>query len=597
MVLKKTWDKHQNFILALVWILLLVLAVSIRYDFYYDLNDDVLMKDILAGVYTGVPEGHNIQMLYLISAFISIGYRILRDLPWYGIFLCVCQFGSLFLIGRRSLTYCQSLWIKLGLLLLGTLLTGATLLPHLVYAQYTITATLLASAAAFLFYTADQTGTPLCYLRRNLPSILMVTVAYLIRSEMLLLVLPLICVAGVLRWSTEQKIFCKESFLKYLGVFGAILLGLLVGQGTHMLAYSAEEWKTFTTYFDNRTELYDFQILPEYEANQEFYESIGLNQSEQELLQNYNFGLDEEIDETLLGEIASYAADHRKAEQPFMDNLKESMGNYGYRLLHGSGQTVTAVWDAPDTDFPWNYLVISAYLSVVLLFLLQRKWWRIWEPAFLFLTRTTLWMYILMRRRYPTRITHSLYLMEFCILAAILLQGIGSSKWQKKNTAERKKQFGIAALALLAGLSLWGCTYTVRTVDLEQTRREQEGAPYEALLAYCQDHPEQYYFIDVYSTVSYSEKMFAGVDNELANHDIMGGWACKSPLYRKKLAAFQLSTMEEAILYNSNVYVIAENENSMQWLQQYYTDHDADITISPVDTIGDAMTVYQVVEN
>ena len=75
---------------------------ALRFDYYYDLNDDVLMKDILAGVYTGTPEGHNIQMLWLVSAFISLFYRMIGTLPWYGLFLCLCHFGSLFSDSKKK---------------------------------------------------------------------------------------------------------------------------------------------------------------------------------------------------------------------------------------------------------------------------------------------------------------------------------------------------------------------------------------------------------------------------------------------------------------------------------------------------------------
>ena len=54
MVLKDFYKKYENCIVALAWLLLLLLFVGIRYDYYYDLNDDVTIKDLMAGVYTGV---------------------------------------------------------------------------------------------------------------------------------------------------------------------------------------------------------------------------------------------------------------------------------------------------------------------------------------------------------------------------------------------------------------------------------------------------------------------------------------------------------------------------------------------------------------
>ena len=218
MKLKDVDSKRQNFIISVVLLLIPMIALACRFDYYYDLNDDVLMKEILSGNYTGVPEGHNIQMLWLISAAISLLYRIVRIAPWYGIFLCTCQFGALLLLLNRSFTICKSRKAKLTVGLVETLLFFALMMGHLVAVQYTVTCTMLAAAAAFWFLTSKPQEEPVKFIRSNIPAVLLVFLAYLIRSEMLLLVLPMICVAGVVKWSFEEKAFTKENFMKYHGV-------------------------------------------------------------------------------------------------------------------------------------------------------------------------------------------------------------------------------------------------------------------------------------------------------------------------------------------------------------------------------------------
>lgn len=46
----------RDMLFALAAALVCAIAVGYFYDCYYDLNDDVLIKDILAGAYTGTPE-------------------------------------------------------------------------------------------------------------------------------------------------------------------------------------------------------------------------------------------------------------------------------------------------------------------------------------------------------------------------------------------------------------------------------------------------------------------------------------------------------------------------------------------------------------
>ena len=145
MKLKDVDSKRQNFIISVVLLPIPMIALACRFDYYYDLNDDVLMKEILSGNYTGVPEGHNIQMLWLISAAISLLYRIVRIAPWYGVFLCTCQFGALLLILNRSFAICTSRKAKLTVGLVETLLFFSMMMEHLVAVQYTVTCTMLVS--------------------------------------------------------------------------------------------------------------------------------------------------------------------------------------------------------------------------------------------------------------------------------------------------------------------------------------------------------------------------------------------------------------------------------------------------------------------
>lgn len=585
MACKSFLKKKENCILTLLFLGILLLVSAIRYDYYFDLNDDVLMKDILAGIYTGDPEGHNIQMLWLISALISVFYRVVRVLPWYGMFLCFCHFLSIGLIVHRSLLLTEQMeafgkkirLLKGFLFLTEFFFALSFLMPHLVCAQYTVTCSMLAAAAAFLFLTTDITLPAGAFIRRNIGTVLLVFLAYLIRSEMLLLLLPLICAAGVIKWSMEKKIFTGEHMIKYLSVIGLILLSVGIGQGTHKIAYGSSEWQKFNEFFDNRTELYDFQILPEYEANKEFYESIGLTEMERELLANYNFGLDEEIDEDLVLKVADYAASIRQAERPFLQNLMDSLKSDYRRMCYGPSHN--------ESDYPWNYMVILAYVAVLVLSLMDgekkmpaRTSSAALRLGFLFAVRMTLWLWLIMRDRVPVRISHSMYFMELCILSAL-----GLILWIRMAADDRSRKkgsvTGMICLAAVLLYSVMALPFTIRSLDLDTQAKAERNLPYQELYQYLRQQSDDFYFIDVYSSVGYTEKMFVDVDNSLANYDIMGGWACKSPLQRKKLAAFGISNMEEALLTQDNVYYVQEKGADTKWLIRYYRDHGREITL------------------
>lgn len=603
MVLKTCYKKYENQIIAAVLILVLGLMAAIRYDFYFDLNDDVVMKDILAGVYTGVPESRNIQMLYPISLIISLLYRIFPYAPVYGIFLCFFQFFSMYLIAERSLSFRSNTPSKLLIACMEGFIVLAMVFEHLIFVQYTFTSGLLAGTAAFLFITTENGLPAKKFLQKNVLTLVLVFLAFLIRSEMLLLLLPLICVAGVYKWSKEQEIFSKDNLRKYLTIIGGIAIGLVIGYAFNEAAYSSEKWNTFMEYFDSRTELYDFQGIPSYENNERFYRKLGYTESEQEMLfEQYNFGLDETVDAGTLSGIAQYQAQLRSEKETVKDNLVRSIKDYWYRCFQREARE----------DYPFNVFVILTYLSVFISGIwndicsgagkAENKesailWRNLWKLLFLGAVRTVLWMFLLMRGRTPERITHSLYFMELSVLWGMLhveCEGIEAKIYGKiKATVVFRIIFLVTAAASLC--------LVLPAADKEYQAREEANVTDWEMKEYCRSHKDNFYFIDVYSSVSdpvtsipYSEKLFTWNSNTVSNYDIMGGWLVKSPLYQKKLDAFQISTMREGLAYDEKVYFMAELEKGTDYLIDYYMDQDITVEAKLVDTINGIVGVYQI---
>lgn len=231
MTLKGLYRKYENGISAGIMIVLHVVLLGICFDVYYDLNDDLMMKDIMAGVYSGVPDGHNMQTLYVLGAFISLGYRLCRTIPWYGLFLCLCQFGCFYLVGMRLCALMENKKGRLGMMFLLSLLFWAVCLPHLVNVQYTITCAMMSGTAVFLFVTTSGGLSMRQFITRNIPSVILVILAYQLRTEMLLLTFPFIGLAGIVRWAREEQVFAKENWRKYGAVLGIMLAGMLLSQG------------------------------------------------------------------------------------------------------------------------------------------------------------------------------------------------------------------------------------------------------------------------------------------------------------------------------------------------------------------------------
>ena len=598
----KKLQGHVSLIIAVIATLAAMIVTGLSGDYFFDLNDDVLIKDILSGAYTGAPEGHNIQMLYPISLFISLFYRLGVNIDWYGIFLCGLQYLCFGVVVFKSVELTEDVRKKAVVALAEFVFIMGFFMPHLLFVQYTVVCGVLSATAAFLIITADEKGI------ENSLALVFIIVAFLLRSEMLLLTLPMVGVAILIKFLCVSKETgnINSSLGKYT-IFCIVIIGaLLIGTFLNNLAYSSPEWKEFNRFFDNRTELYDFQFIPDYAENREFYESIGLSESQQKLLTNYNFGLDDSINADVLAKVAEYAKSIKGEEAPFFVRLKDSVKQYIYRLHHVE---TLRTYEYPMTDFPWNILVLILYPAVLVVSMLAdestgSRRTRLGRILFflitLFACRTALWLFIIIRGRDPIRITHPLYLVEILILLGMLLN-------EERHGKKASEVAALVAMAVMLVIGVFALPMQLNITKKEQLLRSEMLANYGKLEEYVRNHDDSFFFYDVYTSVSYasvaegevatySEKLFENVDNSCYNRDILGGWASKSPLAIKKLKDAGFDNASEALLEPGSYFVQNKTE-SVDWLVDFYVEKGMDVRIIQEDTVADIFGIYSISEN
>ena len=642
---KQFLKKHENCILSLAMALILAGILAARFDFYYDLNDDVLIKDILSGVYSGTPDGHTMQLLYPLGALLALLYRGL-SIPVFGAFLLFCQFGSIWAVGYRSTVLvdeeraardgapfapgmcsaasaarlaepavcsawnitAERLGVKGVLLLAEALFWFAAMGSHLVYLQYTVTAGMLAGAAIFWVVTAKG--------KERFWALLLYWLSFCLRPEMALLCLPLAGAGGLCIWGREKQIFSKESLRHYLGLFAALVIGMGVFYGLDVLAYSDPNWKDFRQFFDERTILYDYHLdfIEQYDENREAYEETGVSRTLQEMLKNYNFGAADEIDTQMLSSLAVHAK-KTDAKESVLSQVKKAI----WRLVHEN-------W-LSKSDLPWNFVwlaVVFAWCSCCLQ-KGNRRYFR--QPVFVFCVGGMLWSYLLMQGRMVDRVTHPLYLAQ--ILLAAGLWGTAGNRQLKMRTAEKCDAVGHtdaatgAAIvcsdvenadvshnvntrstgrihsvmtAAVCGVILLLCILRVpgmwQGVAREQTRRETVNQTNEDVFAYCEKHASTLFLEDVYSTVAYSEKIMLDRDKPF-NYDLLGGWLVKSPLTKQKLSAFEYVSMGEAVRSSEKVCLLADEGTDMSWLTEYLEERGEPGMLLRIGSAGEGVEVYQ----
>ncbi len=579
---------------AFAFTVLLALLFAVQFDFYYDLNDDTMIKDILSGAYTGRPSGFCIQMLYPLGWCIALLYKAIPTVAWYGLFLCLCQFGVFFLIAVRLLSRMRRLWSQIAALVVETVLVLGLFLRQFVVIQYSVTAGICMAGAVFLFLTAPNTDKPSVFFRRNLLPLMLVVLSFMIRTEVCFMLLPFLLLAGMAKWCGEERFFTVANFRKYLTLIAAAVLCMAAVYSLDLLAYSGSEWSSFRSFFDARTKLYDFYGLPEYEQHQDFYESIGLSRESYTLLENYNFALDESIDTWRLEAIVSYQ--EQLAQEGI--GLKETFG------LVSKKSFKEALWQYKNQLQSRHSLVSMTIIVLYLLYVLlcvvpARGKVRVnavfWLLVLVFV-RSILWLYLYMVDRLPDRVTIPLLMMELVVLLGFWLGENGhavrqpsASVYIEAISVSRAAKIIVTLLcAAGAALVLLG---SLRSVQAEYDRRAAADARWNAMMDYCRKNGNNYYVIDVYSAtsyqgVSYSEKIFTDVNNSYKNFDYCGGWAAKSPLARQKLARHHFRDLQNALI--GTAYFVVQPGKQLDWIVQYYQKRGITVTPKCVNQIRTA---------
>ena len=516
-----------NILLALYIALITWGIVAVGFDFFYDLNDDVLIKDILSGAYTGTPSGYNNQMMYPISVLIAGLYRLIPSVPWYGIILMGGLATSVYIIVYRLLCYTLNIWIKLAMSIFTVLFILGVYLDEITNMTYTVVSAMLATAACVWVLTDNNLR-----LRDNIVPIVLCIISFNIRSEMFLLMCPYMAAVAIIKFIFDLS---KKTLHNLSEIAVVILAGIVITFLIDTIAYSRSEWREYRRLFDARTEVYDFTGIPEYDTNEDFYESEGITREQWQLLVDYNYALDENITADTLEKIASYV---RSGEAKDANGDPYTRANVGIKTA--IGQYIRSIVDftADPMYMPLRLIVTLLFIALIILSVLSRRGDTLVGLAVVFLCRSVPWIYFYYSGRPVERLSHPMFFIEAAILLTMLCQ-----------TKIGRLDKGLVYLTLILILVL--CVVNLKTEwgEMAQQMREREevNASYEKLCGHTTT-TEGYYLIDVYSTVDFTEKVFAPQADK-SNQMLAGGWMAGSPLDAKKEKDYELAHPDAARLF------------------------------------------------
>lgn len=606
------WKYRWYFLIAGL-VLAIFIGIGILCPMVFYLNDDVAIRSILSGGYTGTPDGHGIYMKYPLTGIISLLYGLAGSIPWFSLMLSGCFVLSAsavlcrvytLLAGENAADHAPGkkrgahAVIAAGIFCIMIFLCAALFLPHFIYMHYTIAASALGASALFLVITHSGEGRGsgsrsdgIC--SRILLPILLLLLCYCIRSQVFYLLLPYLGVAVL--WQ-----LCRGGMKKQMLFLGLLAAGWLVCAAANDFLY--REWQEYEEYNDSRTLLYDYTWYLPYEKYEHVYEELGLARPQYDIIERYATALDASLDSGVLRQTAEASAAVRDSGRSFTSNLKECLQAYYNHVRY--------------EDTTYKYLVAAGYLAVFLC-LLPRKDRRIFYGRRIFhgkkafqgkkllllgcmgAGRNLIWLYLIWQGRFPERIYVPLYLLEILMLAGMLLTSVdmeerpsmeekpsGGEKHSRENVKNKKTGCLLyySAIVILGGLVLAVAVDQFSGIYRRAAEQEEKQMTWNLLRKYCGEQNENLYLLDVYSMVSYGAEAFEE-PVRAENYLLAGGWMTGTPLMNRRFEAIGALDGGEALAYGEKVYYIAGAEVDITWLEEYMVYRFGNISMKQDDII------------
>lgn len=547
------------------------------FGFIYAIADDVVMRDIASGAFTGTPDGHLIFVRYAIGFLLSRLYLWNSHIDWYGFFMTGAIFLALAAVLYRGFSAEKSLrWKAIyGLITLGVTMTA--LIFHAAQFEWTVSAAALAAAALYLYLSAGRKETSL---PDGIWILVLLLLAYGIRTDVFFMVLPGFALGFL--WKTFQrektgknwKIKKRELILPIL-VFAGI--GLLAG--TEKLAYRGEDWAEFQRFQNARSEVYDYYGVPSYEANPTFFEeTLGIGSEEVRALRHYALYLVDDLNADKMEALSTEAKRQADVSQGRLEKVK------------------AAVKLAAGQFFSGEYFSISLSALIFLLlaiFLLWKREKRLFVPVFLFLcAHGLLWFVLGYAGRVPERVAISLHL--------VMLGAFGGLFTSLCEKEEKRCSWLRPVTTLLCLLSVGTAIFEWQKSDTSnQTKLAADGS-FQSFKEACKEDEEHLYFIETYMAEPVGGALVSTDGNFAQNRCLtLGDWYTSSPLDKERLETLGITSVEDTLCEDESAFYVVRDVEDPGFLASWLAAERPEATLTEKESReieGRIFYIYQIQE-
>lgn len=499
---ERTWGRLLTLLLLMGIPFAAIMSVGTP---LYVLNDDLQIQSVLSGTYSGSPDLHTVYMRAPLSFLLSLLYRILPMIPWFGLFLCGTVFLCVLLILYKCMGEGKTRSLKTVLVYILVMLFALPLFwqPH-----YTVVAACAGATGIFLLLQTKDSDSRREQIRSLLPAFFMLLLCDQIRSQVFFMLLPFLGIAQLSCFLKQEKKteWLKKQVFPWLG----FVVAWISLYALHSAAYAGREWQDFLNLNEARTALYDYTLVWESDEAVEYYRECGVTEEAYPLYRYYDLLPETSVTTERLQKMADFQEPSRTVSE--VQKLKNVI--YDIR---------TNTLGTKKADFPYAYLLIVFYVAVIIRIITERRYLLGGAVCGSGLLHILLYGWLLWRGRTPERVMVSLYMIELFLLLAVLWPLLERSRWMVRI---------LCAVSLIAAFFVGG--NSVKGYRQQSSVNQCDDVIY----SYMANRPQQLYLVETYATVDHTAPVFQVGGEADGNVLLMGGWLYGSPLEKRKLERF-----------------------------------------------------------
>lgn len=562
--MKKQKEILENGIIVFLPLALFAIWVLTCWDLNYQVHDDRYMMEFVSGKFLGHGDAHLVYTKYLLGMFLLFLYNNWQGHDWYATMLFVIQFVTIAVLTWYLIRGWEKRLHKILTIVFFYAFFILCWINEVTCFTYTTVAALVSAAILVVFTVSrDRIGDDMVLL-------LLCLISYNLRSDVFFMVLPF---CGIV-WTYKMIRHKKKRYIGFLLAMGAVLI---MSYGIDCLAYSDSGWSEYRVYNKARTLYYDYYLdeMVVYENYKDVYEELGISENGCEILEAYDLSL---YDEELYEKIPQLVSRYRQSKG-WTDKLFASVKNVLQDgLLESKMMTLVSI-------FFW---AVAAVYTVIK----RDKKGCIIGGCF-GLLHILLWMYLGYRGRILPRVSHSMLLIQV-ITPWIVIFYVWKQKREERKVEERSSVLWKRAGILVLGVACIGVSlYDVRLSQKLMVKNSKEAAYGDQYIIeeYCNRHPDNFYFLDVFSVVECKYTFHFENGNVYDNFLSLGDWFGNSPIYKEKLKIEKIDSVRDAVLHNDTVYVIGIEGKSLDFIKGIT---EKGVSIKPVDYLDGGMDNYVV---